>query len=43
MKRIGCFDTGKNNDYSNFFNERFDGIKSKAFNYIKKIFLLGGL
>ncbi len=40
-EEIGCFDTGKNNDYSNFFNERFDGIKSKAFNYIKKYFCWG--
>ena len=40
-EEIGCFDTGKNNDYSNFFKERFDGINSKAFNYIDKFFCWG--
>tara|TARA_B100000787_G_scaffold170298_1_gene165899 strand:+ start:515 stop:1891 length:1377 start_codon:yes stop_codon:yes gene_type:complete len=40
-EEIGCFDTGKSNDYSNFFIERFDGVNSKAFNYINKFFCWG--
>ena len=40
-EEIGCFDTGKSNDYSNFFKERFDGINSKAFQYINKFFCWG--
>ena len=40
-EEIGCFGNSNNNNYSNFFNERFDGVNSKAFNYIKKYFCWG--
>ena len=37
-EEIGCF---KNNDFNEFFQGRFKGEKSEAFNYIDKYFCFG--